>query len=51
MEFLKWYSALVISWFALVAVLLPSNGYAFLGGLMFVPVSIFLWKIILDKKI
>jgi hypothetical protein len=51
MEFLKWYSAIVVSWFMAVNILNPANGYALLGGLIFIPIMIFLWKIIIEKKI
>lgn len=51
MEFLKWYSAMIMSWFTITAIFVPTNVYAFIGGIIFIPITIFLWKIIIDKKL
>lgn len=50
MEFLKWYSGIVLGFTTIVCLLDPSSP-AFLGGVMFVPIAVYAWKIIIDKKI
>ena len=50
MKFLLWYSAIVVSLSAILCLFASEDTYEFIGGLIYVPVVVYLWKQILAEN-
>lgn len=51
MNFLKYYSSAFTTLAVVLCLFTPEDTYEFIGGLLFVPVAIFLWLIAINYNI